>query len=66
MEPYILQMQKEQNTNYVIVRLNADENKTMMKELKIDQLPALFLYKNKEVVWKHNGYISEQDLNKQL
>ncbi len=66
MEPYMLQMQKEPNDKYVIVRLNADENKTMMKELKIDQLPALLLYKNKEVVWKHNGYISEQDLKKQL
>ena len=66
MEPYILQMQKEQNTNYVIVRLNADENKTMMKELKIDELPTLLLYKNKEIAWKHSGFISEQDLKKQL
>ena len=66
MEPYVLKMQKEPNHKYVIVRLNADENKTMMKALKIDQLPALLLYKNKEVVWKHNGYISEQDLKKEL
>ena len=66
MEPFMLQMEKDKTAKYVVVRLNADENKTMMKELKIDQLPALFLYKNKEVVWKHNGYISEQDLKKQL
>ncbi len=66
MEPYMLQMQKDLNAKYVIVRLNADENKTMMKELKIDELPTLLLYKNKEIVWKHSGYISEIDLKKQL
>lgn len=66
MEPYMLQMQKESNDKYVIVRLNADENKTIMKELKIDELPTLLLYKNKEMVWKHSGFISEEDLKKQL
>ena len=66
MEPYILQMQKEGTDKYVIVRLNADENKTMMKDLKIDELPTLLLYKNKEVVWRHSGFISEEDLKKQL
>lgn len=66
MEPYMLQMQKEATDKYVIVRLNADENKTIMKELKIDELPTLLLYKNKEMVWKHSGFISEEDLKKQL
>lgn len=66
MEPYMLQMQKEGTDKYVIVRLNADENKTMMKDLKIDELPTLLLYKNKVVVWRHSGFISEEDLKKQL
>lgn len=66
MEPYMLQMQKDGADKYVIVRLNADENKTIMKELKIDELPTLLLYKNKEMVWKHSGFISEEDLKKQL
>ncbi len=66
MEPYILQMQKEMTDKVVIVRLNADENKTIMKELKIDELPTLILYENKEIKWNHKGYISEADLKKQL
>lgn len=66
MEPYMLQMQKDGKDKYVIVRLNADENKTIMKDLKIDELPTLLLYKNKEMVWKHSGFISEEDLKKQL
>ena len=42
------------------------ENKTLIKEMKIDELPTLLLYENKEIKWKHTGYISEEDLKKQL
>jgi thioredoxin len=66
MTPYMLQMQKELSDKVTIVRLNADENKTLMTELKISELPTLLLYKNKEVKWKHSGFISEEDLKKQL
>lgn len=66
MTPYLLEMQKELADKVVIIRLNADENKTLMKEMKIDVLPTLLLYKNKEVKWKHSGFISEEDLKKQL
>ena len=66
MTPYILQMQKDLGDNVTIIRLNADENKTLMTELKISELPTLILYENKEVKWKHSGYISETDLKKQL
>lgn len=66
MEPYMLQLQKDLVNEVVIIRLNADENKTLISEMKIDELPTLLLYKNKEITWKHSGYISEEDLKKQL
>ena len=66
MTPYILQMQKDLVGKVVIIRLNADENKTMIKELKINELPTLLIYQNKEVKWRHTGFISEEDLKKQL
>lgn len=66
MAPYLLQMQKDLAGKVTIVRLNADENKTMMTELKISELPALLLYENKQIKWKHSGYISEEELKKQL
>ncbi|MFE3870931.1 thioredoxin domain-containing protein [Flavobacterium sp. ZS1P70] len=66
MTPYILQMQKELADKVRIVRLNADENKTLISEMKISELPTLLLYENKEVKWKHSGFISEEDLKKQL
>lgn len=66
MAPYLLKMQTEMADKMVIIRLNADENKTMVKELKIGELPALILYKNNEVIWQHRGFINEEDLKKQL
>jgi thioredoxin len=66
MSPYLEKMQKEMSAKVVIIQLNADENPTLIKEMKILELPTLILYENKEIKWKHSGYISEEDLKKQL
>lgn len=66
MTPYLLKMQKDLGNKVTIIRLNADENKTLISEMKIDALPNLLLYENKELKWKHSGFISEEDLKKQL
>lgn len=66
MEPYILKIQKEMTGKVVVIRLNADENKTIMQELKISELPTLILYENKVIKWQKSGFISEEDLKTQL
>ncbi len=66
MTPYLLKMQKDMAEDVVIIRLNADENPTLIKEMKILELPTLLIYENKELKWKHSGFISEEDLKKQL
>ena len=66
MKPYILKLQEEKKGEVNLVRLNADENKTMITKLKLDELPAMLLYENGELKWQHNGFISEEDLRKQL
>lgn len=66
MEPYILKMQKEMADKVTIIRIDVDKNKTLATQMKIDQLPIVVLYENHEVKWKNLGYISEQDLKKQL
>ena len=66
MEPFILKMQQDMKNKVIIVRLNADENKTIMKELKIEELPTLLLYENNNLKWQGSGFISEEDLKKQI
>lgn len=66
MEPYILQMQKDMADKVTIIRIDVDQNKTLATQLKIDQLPTLALYHTTKGIWKKTGFISEQDLKKQL
>ena len=66
MAPYMLQIQKELAGKITVVRLNADEHKTLINQLKIDELPALFYYDNQKEVWKHSGFMSESDLRAKL
>ena len=66
MTPYIKQMQTDLKGKVTVVRLNADENKTLISDLKLDGLPALLLYENATLKWKNVGFVSEEDLKKQL
>jgi thioredoxin len=66
MKPYLLQMEKDLGDKVVIIRLDADKNKTLMTEMKISELPTLLLYENTAVQWKHSGFISEEELRKQI
>jgi thioredoxin len=66
MTPYLLKMQKEMGDKIVIIRLDADKNKSLLSEMKISELPTLLLYYNKQLKWQHSGYISEPDLKKQF
>jgi thioredoxin-like negative regulator of GroEL len=59
-------MEKELAEGLIIIRLDADKNKTLVSEMKITELPTLLLYQNNQKIWQHSGYISESDLKKQL
>ena len=66
MAPYLKKMETDLASQVTIIRLNAEEHKTLVAELKINELPTFLLYENKEVKWKHIGFISEDELRKKL
>lgn len=66
MNPYILKFQSEMADKIKIVQLDADENKTIVEQLKLDGLPVLIIYEKGKEVWRNVGYISEEDLKKHL
>jgi thioredoxin len=66
MAPYITKMIAEMDDKVTIIRIDADANKSLMEELKIEGLPTLLLYENKELQWKNAGFISEADLTQKL
>ena len=50
----------------VVVRINADDNQALCRELKIDVLPVLQVYRNKTLSWSNSGYIDKQNVLPQL
>jgi thioredoxin-like negative regulator of GroEL len=47
------------------IKIDADENKSLLKENNIQALPVLQLYKDGKVVWTHDGEIDEATLVKE-
>ena len=66
MTPYILKMQEDLKDKIVIVRLDADKNKTILDTLKLDGLPVVILYEKGKEIWRNIGYISEENLKTHL
>ncbi|MDP2386410.1 MAG: thioredoxin domain-containing protein [Bacteroidota bacterium] len=48
-----------------LLKIDADENKELLKEKGISGIPVLELYKNGKLVWAHNGSIEENELVKE-
>ena len=66
MKPYLIKMQEELKGEISLIRLDADENKTLLETMKIDGLPVIIIYENGIETWKHLGYLSEEELKKHL
>ena len=66
MAPYILKMQTKMKDQVSIIRLDADENKTLLESMKLEGLPVILIYEDGKEVWRNVGYISEEDLKKHL
>jgi thioredoxin-like negative regulator of GroEL len=45
-----------------IVKINADENLGLMKELDFNNLPYIMIYKNGENIFRQDGFMSRQDM----
>ena len=66
MKPYLDEISKDMAAKVSIIRINVDDNKGICKELKIDGLPVLQLYKNKTLVWSNTGFIEKVEVVKHL
>ena len=66
MKPYLDEISTEMADKVVVLRINADDNKQLCKDLKIDALPVLHVYKNAVKTWTNVGFIEKADVVKQL
>ncbi len=59
MKPYLDEISSEMANNVIVIRINADDNQALCKELNVDALPCLHLYKNKILTWSNKGFIEK-------
>lgn len=60
MEPYLNAIAEDSKDKVVVVRIDADKNPELCKQLKVSGLPVLKLYKNKELLWDQLGFVEEE------
>ncbi len=66
MKPYLEKIAVEMADKVILLRIDADENAELCKELKVTALPVLKLYKDNKLIWENEGFIDEQVVRKQL
>jgi thioredoxin len=66
MKPYLEEIAADMKDKVQVIRINADDNQPLLRELKIDELPVLQVYKNKSLGWTNTGFISKEDVLKHL
>lgn len=62
MAPMLNKYIEKRKEKVLLVKIDADENKDLLKLKGIESLPVLELYKDGKIIWKHNGEIDETTL----
>ena len=66
MKPYLDEISKDMSDKVTVVRVDADANPALCKELGVDALPVLHVYKGKRLTWQNTGYIGKDAVVQQL
>lgn len=66
METYLKEIDAEMKDKVKVVRINTDENESLMKELQIDAIPVLHIYKQNKLTWNQVGFIEKAEVIKHL
>jgi hypothetical protein len=63
MKPDLDQMESTMKDNLVIVRIDADQNSELLKELGVESLPTMMVYKQQKRINTVMGYQSKEQLS---
>jgi len=66
MEPMLQELTEELKGRVEVVRINVDENKTLMSEMAIWEIPVVKIYKDGKEAWSRVGYVEKRVISKQL
>jgi thioredoxin 1 len=66
MKPILDEIESEMKDGIKIIRINSDNNKTLMQTMHIDELPTFMVFNNGQVAWTGMGLFTKQNLEDQL
>lgn len=66
MAPNLVKLQAQLANSVVFISISADNNPQLDKALNVTSLPTLLLYQNKQLTWRHVGYMELNDLANQI
>ncbi|MCF0048530.1 thioredoxin domain-containing protein [Dyadobacter sp. LJ53] len=66
LDPTIDSIKTEQASHVKVLKIEAYENKSLVKELGVVGLPTLILYRNNQVVWQKKGGATKAEIEKVL
>lgn len=64
--PVIATIALEMKDKIIVVRINQDNNKPLMEQLKIDELPTILIYKNQTIKWTGIGFFGKEIIEAEL
>jgi len=59
MKPYLDEIARDMADKVIVQRINIDENDALSRELKIESIPVLQVYKQGKLVWNNSGFIEK-------
>lgn len=62
MAPILEKLSKENTDKMILIKIDADENKELLKAKGISSVPVLQLYKDKSLIWTQSGEMSEKEI----
>ena len=66
MKPYLDKISEELKENVTVIRIDADQNPVLCKEMGVAALPVLKIYKGEKEIWSRTGFVDEETLRTQL
>ena len=66
MKPSLDEISDEYPTHVTVLRIDVDKNPTLAKDMNIEGLPTIYLYKNNTLIWKKLGFVSKEEMVEQF
>ena len=66
MNPVIDELKNESTGNYFIQSIDADANKDLVAEYKIESVPTFIVMQNGKETFRHSGVIEKETLKSKL